>query len=109
MFDLSVQQKYFDAIKADKKDIEGRLAKDKYRHLQVGSPIIFYNNERTMQIEKQIVSLRIYKSFRDAFKYEDFKKAVPDAKNIDDAVAVYEAFYPEEEQLKFGVIIIKLA
>lgn len=108
MLNLDVQQQYFDAIKIGVKTIEGRLAKDKYRLLTVGSTLSISNNDHSESVEKKIVSLRIYKNFRDAFEKEDYCRAVPDAKSVDDAVAVYEQFYSIKKQHEFSVIFIEI-
>ena len=108
MFSFNVQQQYLDGIKSGVKNIEGRLAKSEYRLLEINSTIVFFNNEHTQKAEKKIASLRIYKSFREAFKVEDYRKAVPGVNGVGEAIDVYEQFYSKAEQLKHGVIFIEI-
>lgn len=109
MTTLYIRQAYLDAIKSGVKSIEGRLAKDKYRLLKVGSTVTFYNDDHTDKVEKKIISLRIYKTFHDAFLKEDYRKAIPDAKTADEAVAAYERFYSAAQQRDRSVIFIEIA
>lgn len=108
MVDFCVQQQYFETIKSGVKNIEGRLAKDKYRLLNIGENVTFYNNERTEKIEKKVVSLRIYRTFKDAFRYENYQKAVPKSKSVNDAILVYEQFYSKSLQQQHGVVFIEV-
>lgn len=109
MITLHVQQHFLDAIKNGTKSLEGRLAKDIYRSLKAGSVVAFYNEDHTDMVEKKVVSLRVYKTFRDAFLEEDYTKAIPGANTIDEAVAVYEQFYPVAKQNQHGIVFIEIA
>lgn len=106
--DLNVQQVYLDAIAAGTKTAEGRLAKEKYRALKAGDVITFHNNEQTQSLDKAVVALRIYATFEAAFKEMDFKDAVPNARNIDEAIAIYEQFYSKKMQQQEGIVFIVL-
>lgn len=106
--ELNVQQIYFDAIKAGSKTIEGRLAKQKYRSLKPGDSVIFYNSERTQSVAKIVVAVHVYPTFEAAFREQDFRKAIPAAKSVHEAMAVYEQFYTPKMQKEEGVVFIEL-
>jgi ASC-1-like (ASCH) protein len=108
MFDLSVQQIYYDAIANGTKTIEGRLAKEKYRALKPGDEIRFSNNEGTQSLVKKVGAVHVYPTFADSFKVQNFKHAIPDAASVADAIRVYEQFYTKEMQQKHGVVFIAL-
>ena len=107
--DLEVQQPYFDAIKSGIKTIEGRLAKQKYLNLQPGDSIRFTAPPNSTSIVKTVAKVHRYATFREAFKEQNFQLAIPDARSVDDAVAVYERFYPRQIQDEIGVVFIELA
>ena len=108
IIDLEVQQPYFDAIMSGTKTIEGRLAKERYLKLKEGNLVHITNSSDTMSMEKTIKAVRYYASFEAAFEKLDYRKAIPNAKNVNDAISVYEQFYPAAVQEKFGVVFIEL-
>lgn len=108
MLELNVQRVYFDAIKAGTKTIEGRLAKQKYRSLRPGDSVIFFDNEHTESITKTVAAIHLYPTFESAFKEQDFRKAIPSAKTVKEAIAVYEQFYTPKMQQQEGVAFIEL-
>ncbi|GIW59659.1 MAG: isomerase [Patescibacteria group bacterium] len=104
---MHVQQKYYDFIKNGQKTIEGRLAKEKYRLIKVGDEIVFENDAKE-ELRKKVLALYVFATFRSAFSKLDYHLAIPDAQSINDAVAVYERFYPIDEQIANNVIFIQL-
>lgn len=108
MLELKVQQVYIDAITNGTKTIEGRLAKDKYLKLRQGDRVKFFNNAGTQSVAKKVVAIHRYSTFEAAFTEQDYKKAVPNAKDISDAASVYEQFYPKALQAKLGIVFIEL-
>ena len=108
MLELDVQQLYFDAIAAGMKTIEGRLAKQKYMALKPGDNVRFTNPDGSQSVVKEVVALHTYPTFADAFKTQDFQRAIPTAKTVDDAIHIYERFYPGFAQQEFGIVFIEL-
>jgi len=108
MLELNVQQAYFDAILKGSKNIEGRLAKEKYLNLKKGDKIRFFNNEATQSTIKTVTALHLYPSFEAAFKQLSFNLAVPGAKDTKEALDIYEQFYSKSMQLKDGVVFIEI-
>lgn len=108
MFKLRVQQQYFDAIASGTKTIEGRLAKKKYTDLKRGDKIQFVNSANTQSVIKKVVATHIYPSFEEAFKKLNYLKAIPHAKNVEEAINVYLQFYSYPTQVHTGVILIEL-
>ena len=105
--ELHLQDVYFEAIRSGTKKIEGRLAKEKYRLLKVGDPIVF-TNDAGEKIKKTIDSIHIFSSFREAFNMLDFKEAVPGVDSLENAVNIYANFYSLEDQEKHNVIFLTL-
>ena len=109
MISLNVQQTYYDAIASGTKTIEGRLAKAKYLELRSGDAVTFSNDDNTSSLTKTVKAVYCYPTFEDAFREQDFKRAVPTANTVEDAIRVYEQFYPESAQQEHGVVFIELA
>src|SRR5690606_20622298 len=105
---LSVRQTYYDAIARGAKTIEGRLAKAKYLELKPGDTVTFSNDDNTTSLTKTVKAVHSYPTFDDAFKEQNFKRAIPDANTVEDAIRVYESFYPQLVQREHGVVFIEL-
>ncbi len=95
---MNLQQKYYDFIASGSKVFEGRLGIGKDKNLKIGDIIVFNDSLRV-----RITSIHIFSSYEDAMRVLDFKKLIPDAESIDEAVEVYEEFYSEKRQMEFGV------
>ena len=107
--DVEVQQPYFDAIQNGTKTMEGRLAQHKYTDLQPGDILRFSNPSGTQSLNKTVAHIHRFPTFAAAFETEDFKQAIPDAGSAEDAIAVYEQFYPSSVQKQTGIVFIGLA
>ena len=105
---LEVQQPYFDAIKSGTKTIEGRLAKQKYTTLKAGDTIQFMNPSGGASITKKVARVYRYPTFEDAFEHLSYKNAIPNAESSEQAIKIYEQFYPRPIQDELGVVFIVL-
>ncbi|HMT01612.1 MAG TPA: ASCH domain-containing protein [Candidatus Absconditabacterales bacterium] len=104
--EFQVQKRYFDLIKSGLKIYEGRLSKDKYRHLKVGDIITFKPNGSDEFVEKKVTSIHIYGSFADAGLHLGIEKIVPGTSNIGSMVETYREFYSKEDEERYNVIMI---
>ncbi|OGH91379.1 MAG: hypothetical protein A2534_03840 [Candidatus Magasanikbacteria bacterium RIFOXYD2_FULL_39_9] len=102
-FDINVQEPYFSSILSGKKTVEGRLNKGKFLDIQVGD-ILKINNE----VEYKVVEKNSYKNFREMIEAEGLSNVIPDKKTVEEAVAVYYKFYTKEDELKYGVVGVKI-
>ncbi len=105
--ELHLQDIYFKAIRAGEKTVEGRLAKEKYRLLSIGEKIVFVNDAGD-RIEKKLKAIHVFGTFKEAFDVIPFTHAVPGIDNIENAVKVYETFYPITEQHQYGVVFLEI-
>ena len=106
---MNLDQKYFDFISEGKKTFEGRLLSDKNKSLSIGDWILFRCGPRSIRV--RIDSIHIFRTYEEAMKILDFKKMVPDAKTPEEAIRVYERYYPLEKQLEnkicvFGITLV---
>ena len=107
-YHLHLHEGPFEMIKSGQKTIEMRLLDEKRKLLQIGDEIIFTNrtNEND-QIKTKIIGLHKFGSFKEL--YPKFNKCCLGYK--ENEVASYkdmQAFYPIEEQQKYGVIGIEI-
>lgn len=103
IFDINVQEPYFSSILSGEKTVEGRLNKGKFLDLQAGD-ILKINNE----VEYKVLEKNIYTNFREMIEKEGLSNVIPDKKTVEDALAIYRKFYTEEDELKYGVVGIKI-
>lgn len=101
---LDVQEPYLSFILNNKKTVEGRLNKGKFKDLKEGD-ILLIGIENKRFLIKRTTS---YKSFREMIRKEGIENVIPDKDNIDDAEAVYYRFYTKEQEKEFGVLAIKI-
>ena len=107
-FELRLNEKYFNLIKAGTKTIEMRLFDEKRKQYQIGDVLIFKKRpEEVETINAKIINLHKAKNFADLYK--NFNKiqlgyAENETANPEDM----QDFYSLEEQLKYGVVGIEI-
>lgn len=100
---INIQDPYYTYVKNGIKKIEGRLHKSKFRDIRTGDEITV--NE---ELQVKIIRKTLYTSFKDMISCEGFQKLIPDAKNLEDAEAVYTTFYSKEDEIRFGVVALEI-
>ncbi len=103
IFDINVQEPYFSSIVSGKKTVEGRLNKGKFFDLQVGYILKINGN-----VEYLVTTKNIYPGFREMIVAEGLKNVIPDKKTTEEALSVYYKFFSKEDELKYGVVGIKI-
>lgn len=107
MLNLTLNQEYFNAIKAGIKTVEGRLNKPKFHTLKPGDPISFTCKETGEVLTCTVTTLHTYPSFEAMLQSEGLTNMLPWAENIQEGVAVYESFSGFKEGVKeFGALAI---
>ncbi len=107
-----------DEIIAGRKTVEGRLYRGKFQQYQPGDIIDLRRDYRDADgvlhdgepgaARVKIVAVRRYDSFYDMLKAEGYKKALPLAKSLEDAVLEYEKYYSKAEQDKYGILAVEI-
>lgn len=105
MFELRVQQPWFNNIKLGKKTVEGRLNKNQFKMLKVNDLITFENNGTTLLAT--ISQITLYSSFEAYLTQEGLKRTLPGTLSIQDGINIYRAFYSEEQEREYGVLAIE--
>lgn len=103
-YTIKISAEFIDMIGLSK-TIEGRLCKGIFSKITKGDLINFLSNDkayccRVTKIEKSV-------SFS-VLLADNFKKAIPNANTLQEALSVYRRFYSVQDELKNGVIGIHI-
>lgn len=105
--EMKLQPESFEAIRAGKKIIESRLYDEKRRLIKIGDVVEFKKNPYLVEsVKGEVVALLNYPSF-DAM-FSDFAAETFGLPTKEELLIQIEAFYPIEEQQKYGVLGIKV-
>lgn len=110
-YEINVANPWFNLIKDGKKTVEGRLKKPPFS-LMKENDIIKVNlsrKEGEPYIDPfyiKVIKTNEYKTFSDMITKKGLENVLPGIKNIDDGVAVYRQFYPEDKEKQFEVLAI---
>jgi len=119
--DMGFETRMFNHTVAGDKDIEGRLRWKKFLNVKVGDVIslredLYDENHQEVDTVARHVAVCVkevidYPGFRQMLEELGFRRAIPDAETIEDAVAVYHRFYAPEQEAAYGVraIVFELA
>ena len=115
MIEIGIDSEVLRKIRDGQKTIEGRLARGKFLTIRVGDLVSvredFYVDGVIVQSQEDALRIQIdaaekFANFRAMLQSVGFKKAIPDANNLDDASDRYLRFYSETSQKEFGVLAI---
>ena len=106
-YTITIKQPWFDLIKNNKKTIEGRLDKGMFANLKKGDDITFVNGNEKLNIK--VSNIRKYKSFMEMIEVEGLDNILPTIKSVKEGAEIYNKYYPEKDQEKFGVLAIELS
>ena len=98
----------FNQIKEGSKVIEVRLNDEKRQNIKVGDKIVFTNTKTKEQLEKQVISLTKYDSFKQLFKSYDSILLGARGYNEEEYEQCMYKFYSKEQELQYGVLAIEL-
>lgn len=109
MLNLSLQRKYFDAIKAGTKTVEGRLNNSKFKDLKPGMQMSFTAADTKELIICTVKELNIYPSFKDMLEGEGVENMLPGVKDLEEGIKIYEGFPGYKEEVnKNGALAIRI-
>ena len=110
--EMNLDTIYFNYIKSGKKIYETRVYDEKRQKIKLKSVVLFKDRNSKKTFKALITGLSWYKSFREAIIDSGVKKVLPNARSVDDAVNIYEAFPHSTGTFKtgakkYGVIRLK--
>ncbi len=91
----SLEEPHFTFVNTGEKTYEIRLDTEKNKRIQVGDQIIFENYEQGFyrEVTVRVVEKEIFGTFEEALTDKGFKKCVPSAKDMKEAVKIYNDLY----------------
>lgn len=106
---LNLDPLYFDLIKKNIKNLEGRLNDEKRQQFNIGDKIIFFKEpELKESLEAIIVDKYIFSSFLEMANTLN-KADLGFANNSkEEMINTYRKFYSIEKEQKYGVVIFKV-
>ena len=112
MIPMKLDSIYYELIKNKQKLFETRVFDPKRQKMKLLDVIEFTNRDTKQKMTTKIVELSHFKNFNDAIRDCGLKKVMPNARSVDHAVKLYEAFPHDEGSykkgaLKYGVLRIK--
>jgi len=101
----AISDPYYDYVRDGRKSWEIRLKKGGWENLKKGEAILlFRHGGRGEFLIVEILERREFGSIAEALKHVGIKNAIPQARNVSDALSEYRRFYSEEKERKYGVV-----
>ena len=107
--EMKLQPKYYDFMLNGTKRIELRIFDEKRQQIKIGDTIKFLKEpELTESFNVKVVGLLRYNTFEDLFKDFDIEVLSDKTMTKKELISTLEQFYTEEEQIKYGVVGIRI-
>lgn len=106
---MKLQGKYYEYILNGTKRIEIRLNDEKRRNIKIGDKIKFLKEpDLNDSFLVTVIELLKYSSFKDLLKNYDISVLADKSITKDELLNSLESFYSKEQQIKYGVLGIKV-
>jgi ASC-1-like (ASCH) protein len=107
---LLANKKYIHLIREGKKTVEGRVAKPPASNCQIGDRLRLYHfRDRFDDVVCDITDIKKFSSFREMLEETGVQECIPGAKDLEEAVNLYNSFPGYAQQAaKLGVIALYL-
>ena len=107
--EMKLRKEPFEQIRSGKKKIEIRLFDEKRQTLKIGDELLFtLVDDETQRIQTTVVGLYPFKSFRNLFLSPLAGATGFDESDPDGNVQKMYAYYPPEEEARYGVLAIEI-
>ena len=115
MIEIGINSEVLKKIIEGQKTVEGRLAKDKFLSIKPGDIIsiredIYKDSLIVKSIADaaaiQVIELKKFPTFKKMLTDVGFARAIPDAKDLEEACEAYELYYSAEDEQRYGVLAI---
>lgn len=115
MQEIGIESSVLADLLAGYKTIEGRLGKPKYIKFRLGNILtvredIWKDGKVVKSVPDrakiQITQLLYFESFDEMLSSLDFRKALPQAHSVREALDTYHQFYSPEDEAEYGVVAI---
>ena len=99
----------FTVISLGLKTVEGRKNKGKFKEMQVGDIIQWYNDDfKERYILTKIIGKAEYKTFEEYLTTEGLYNCLPGIPTLEHGLSVYFKYFTKEDETEFGVVAIRL-
>ena len=106
---MKLRKVYFDMIKSGEKVYEGRLNDEKRQLIDIGDVIEFQKEPELKEAFNVVVKDLIYfSSFKEMANTLPLEKIGFKSETVDEVVDIYHQFYNVDNEIKFGVVAIKV-
>ncbi|MEE0866611.1 MAG: ASCH domain-containing protein [Clostridia bacterium] len=107
---MKLNPKYFEYMKNGTKTIEIRLNDEKRKNIKIGDEIIFKKEpELEEEINTQIVELIVKRNFNELIRDLNICEYSDKNETEEDFLKDIYNFYTKEQELKYGVVGIKIS
>ena len=109
LMNLSLQEKYFNAVVLGLKTVEGRLNSPKFQDLCIGMLMSFTSVASDEVVVCEITGIHRYANFKEMLLEQGVENMLPGITCIEQGIAVYESFPGyKEKSVQIGVVAIKI-
>lgn len=105
---MYVKDPWFTYIKEGRKTIEGRLNRGRAKRMKKNDKLVLINRKTKKRVKVSVMATRKYDSIKAMIEKEGLEKVLPETRTVEEGVAIYREFYPEEKEKEFGVIAIEV-
>jgi len=106
---MTLDNAYFEKVKAGEKTLELRLLDEKRAALKVGERVEFFAREGDEKIQVEIIGLHRAESFSELLSDKLYPLSGFGDVPRDEALSVMRRFYSESDEKKYGVLGIEIA
>jgi ASC-1-like (ASCH) protein len=106
---MHLSEPWFTLISLGLKKVEGRLNKGKFKELEEGDIIEWYNDDfNHRSCLTKISKINTYATFKEYLHKEGLQNCLTGISNMDTGLSVYYKYYTKEDEKKFGIVAIQL-
>ena len=115
MIEIGINSTILSHIRAGRKTVEGRLAKDKFLTIRPGDSISIredkYEGSKIIRsindaAEIKVTGIQKFESFENMLKSIGYGSVIPDADSLEKACDEYARYYSDDDQKQYGVLAI---
>lgn len=102
IFKIHCDDPWFSLIRQGVKSVEGRKKTHTYKNIRVGDQINFTNGKESFIAD--VTEVREYPSIEKYLEDVSVEKALPGIKTLEEALAIYYQWTPEEKIKQYGFL-----
>lgn len=108
IYSFNLDDRWFNAInrKENRKKVEGRLNKGKFKELKKGDLVKWISKKTGNEVVTKIKRITKYPDFVTYLTMEGIRNTLPGVTNMEDALKVYYTYFTKEHEKEFGVLAI---